>query len=112
MTKAELTELMEDILSNKVDVEKATKLLYANKTKSWHTKEWEEDRSKVIKESCEQCGSKEILTIQHFWHPRNYGTVLFDNYSKGKHGFHYVPPYFPKYPGGRKQIVKAAHWAA
>ena len=38
----------------------------------WDSKEWKENRKLKLKECCEKCGSKEKLTIQHTWHPRNY----------------------------------------
>jgi hypothetical protein len=40
--------------------------------KSWETKDWKERRSKVIKDQCEICGSKDTLTLQHHSHPRKY----------------------------------------
>ena len=38
--------------------------------RSWHTKDWKERRSKLIKEKCEICASKDVLTLQHLSHPR------------------------------------------
>ena len=33
--------------------------------KSWDTKDWKERWSKIIKEHCEICSSKDTLTLQH-----------------------------------------------
>ena len=40
--------------------------------KSWHTKDWKERRSKMIKDKCEICSSKDTLTLQHRSHPKKY----------------------------------------
>jgi len=45
--------------------------------KVWDTKEWEHNRKAKLKDCCERCGSKEKLTIQHTWHPRNYKEAKF-----------------------------------
>lgn len=44
--------------------------------KSWETKDWKERRSKIIKDKCEICCSKETLTIQHLSHPKKYSEYL------------------------------------
>ena len=45
---------------------------------SWHTKDWKERRSKIIKDKCEICGSKDTLTLQHRSHPKKYSDYLRD----------------------------------
>ncbi|NNU78177.1 hypothetical protein [Clostridium estertheticum] len=84
MTKDQLIKLREDIIHNEIEPKKAGEIVYLNKIKSWHTTEWKKKRSTLLKESCEQCGSKEILTIQHTWHPRDYGIIKRD--ICGKYG--------------------------
>lgn len=39
-------------------------------------------RNILIKDSCEQCGSKEGLTLQHTWHPREYSIIKRETCSK------------------------------
>jgi uncharacterized paraquat-inducible protein A len=48
---------------------------YILKKISWHTKDWKERREAIIKDKCEQCGSTDTLTLQHFSHPRNYKEI-------------------------------------
>jgi hypothetical protein len=43
---------------------------------SWHTKDWKERRSKIIKDKCEICGSRDTLTLQHRSHPKKYSDFL------------------------------------
>jgi len=45
---------------------------YKEGNRSWHTKDWKERRSEILKDKCEICESTEILTIQHLEHPRKY----------------------------------------
>lgn len=40
--------------------------------RSWHTKDWKERRALIIKDACEDCGSKEGITLQHLVHPQSY----------------------------------------
>lgn len=40
MNKGQLIELREDVINGKIEAEKACEILFSNKTKSWHTKEW------------------------------------------------------------------------
>jgi hypothetical protein len=44
--------------------------------RSWHTKDWQERRSEVIKDKCEICNSKDTLTLQHRSHPKKYSEYL------------------------------------
>lgn len=75
MTEGQLIKLREEIVQNKIEPKKAVEIIFSNKAKSWHTKEWKKKRDKLIKDSCEQCGSKEVLTLQHTYHPREYGII-------------------------------------
>ena len=82
MTKEQLIKLREDIIHNEIESKIAGEILFSNKAKSWHTEEWKEKRAELLKESCEQCGSKEILTLQHTWHSRDYGTIKRETCAK------------------------------
>lgn len=46
--------------------------------RSWHTIDWKDRRSKLIKDKCEICSSTEILTLQHLSHPRKYSEYITD----------------------------------
>jgi hypothetical protein len=46
--------------------------------KSWDTKDWKERRSKIIKDKCEICSSKDTLTLQQRSHPQKYSEYLRD----------------------------------
>ena len=71
----ELIELRKK-LANGMITQELAKEIYWNEHKdgerSWHTKDWKERRSAVIKDKCEICGSKETLTLQHLSHPKKY----------------------------------------
>ena len=70
----ELLQLKYQIENKCVDLQTAKEVLFQHKNiKSWHTKEWKTRRLLVLKDKCEQCGSTEVLTLQHKIHPRQYG---------------------------------------
>ena len=75
LTYNELRQLKDKLVNGEIGLELA-KAQYWNDFKegkrSWHTKDWEERRSKFIKDKCEICSSKETLTIQHISHPSKY----------------------------------------
>lgn len=75
LTYNELIGLREK-LANGLITQELAKQIYWNEHKdgerSWHTKDWKERRSEVIKDKCEICGSKETLTLQHLSHPKKY----------------------------------------
>jgi len=75
LTYNELIELRRK-LANDLITQEFAKQIYWNEHKdgerSWHTKDWKERRSEIIKDKCEICGSKETLTLQHLSHPRKY----------------------------------------
>lgn len=75
LTYKELIELRKKLVNGWITLELAKELYwrdYKDGKRAWHTKDWRERRIKVIKEKCEICDSKEILTIQHLSHPRKY----------------------------------------
>ncbi|ESU19481.1 hypothetical protein FEDK69T_31530 [Flavobacterium enshiense DK69] len=75
LTYNELIELRDKLANGEISLELA-KAEFWNDFKegqrSWHTKDWKERRSKFIKDKCQICSSKEILTIQHLSHPRKH----------------------------------------
>jgi len=71
----ELIELREKLSNGEITLDNAKELYwkdYEEGKRAWHTKDWKERRNEIIKDSCEICGSKETLTIQHFSHPKKY----------------------------------------
>jgi hypothetical protein len=82
MTSEKLIDLKNKLVNNEISTEEALDILYTKKTRSWHTKEWKTLRDKILKDACEQCGSTEVLTIQHIWHPRDYKTMRSDILQK------------------------------
>lgn len=40
--------------------------------KPWQEKKWAEIRAIILKDACENCGSKDRLTISHDWHPEKF----------------------------------------
>jgi hypothetical protein len=81
LTYNELIEIRDRLANGEIGLELA-KAQYWNDFKegqrSWHTKDWKERRSEYIKDKCEICGSKEILTLQHLSHPRKYSEYTKD----------------------------------
>lgn len=79
LTYKERIELRDKLLIGEIGIEFALEQYWKDfKTgkKSWHTKDWEERRAKLIKDKCQICNSKETLTIQHLSHPRKYSEYL------------------------------------
>lgn len=75
LTYKELIELRKKLADGDITHERAKEICwkdYKEGTRSWHTKDWNERRSEVIKDKCEICGSKETLTLQHLSHPKKY----------------------------------------
>lgn len=44
-------------------------------TKPWQLKDWKIKRSLLLKESCEQCGGKDNLVLQHKWQPPSHQAI-------------------------------------
>ncbi|MEO7990068.1 MAG: hypothetical protein ABI663_11030 [Chryseolinea sp.] len=88
LTYNELIELRNKLVNGEIQLELAKTQFWDNfeeGQRSWHTKDWKERRSKFIKDKCEICSSKDILTIQHRSHPRKfseYKTEITREYAK------------------------------
>jgi hypothetical protein len=75
LTLQEQIELRDKIANDQISVYQAKELYWKDlntESRSWHTKDWKDRRDRLLKEKCEICNGKEILTIQHFSHPRKY----------------------------------------
>jgi len=75
LTYNELIELRDKLETSKISVEIAKAEFwkdYKEGQRSWHTKDWKERRSKIIKEKCEICTSVDVLTLQHLSHPKKF----------------------------------------
>ena len=75
LTYNELIELREKLTNREITQELAKEIYWKEHKdgkRSWHTKDWKERRSEVIKDKCEICGSKETLTLQHLSHTKKY----------------------------------------
>jgi len=81
LTYNELIDLRDKLANGEIGLELA-KAQYWNDFKgqqrSWHTKDWKERRSEFIKDKCEICSSKKILTLQHLSHPKKYSEYTKD----------------------------------
>jgi ribosomal protein L37AE/L43A len=75
MTYEEVILLRKQLEKDEISCEDAKVIYFADKKLSWHTKDWNERRKIILKDKCEQCGSTETLTLQHFTHPPNYQTI-------------------------------------
>ncbi|MCL1817792.1 MAG: hypothetical protein FWG35_02595 [Spirochaetaceae bacterium] len=82
MTYTETIDLREKLEKDKLSPDEAKEIYFADiNTRSWHTKDWQERRKWATKDKCEQCGSIEVLTLQHSSHPSKYKEYYFDAYK-------------------------------
>lgn len=75
LTYKELLELKDKLTNDEITLELAKELFwkdYKEGERSWHSQDWKERRIKVIKDKCQICGSRDVLTLQHLSHPRRY----------------------------------------
>ncbi|HEY4324990.1 MAG TPA: hypothetical protein VGN20_13425 [Mucilaginibacter sp.] len=75
LTYNELIALREKLTNGEIALECAKELYWNDFEEgkwAWHTKDWKERRSEIIKDKCEICDSKETLTLQHLSHPKKY----------------------------------------
>lgn len=75
LTYNELLQLRDKLTNGEISLELAKELFwkdYKEGERAWHSQDWKERRIKVIKDKCQICGSREILTLQHLSHPRKY----------------------------------------
>ena len=75
LTYNERIELREKLVNGEISLEFAKEIYwkdYQEGQQSWHTKDWKERRTKILKEQCEICNSTDTLTIQHLSHPKKY----------------------------------------
>jgi len=75
MTYEEIIKLKEKVSNDEISYKDAKEIYFKDIERSWHTKDWKERRDVIIKDKCEQCGSTETLTLQHFSHPRKYDEI-------------------------------------
>ncbi len=71
LTYYELIELRDKLTNEDISLEHA-KIFWSKFNegeKAWHSKDWKDRRTKVLKDKCEICGSRETLTLQHLSHP-------------------------------------------
>ena len=81
LTYSEVIVLKDKLASGEIGLESAQAQYWKDfkeRQKSWDTKDWKERRSKVIKDKCEICNSKDTLTLQHRSHPKKYAEYLRD----------------------------------
>jgi ribosomal protein L37AE/L43A len=79
LTLNELIQLRSKLEDGKVQLEIAKAELWGDLKegqRSWNTKDWQERRSKFLKDKCEICSSTETLTVQHHSHPKKYSEFL------------------------------------
>jgi len=79
LTYGELIALRDKLINNEIGMELAKAQCWKDfkeGQRSWHTKDWKERRLEIIKEKCQICSSKEILTLQHLSHPKKYSEYL------------------------------------
>ena len=100
LTYHDLIELRNKLANGETTLERAEELFwkdYKEDKRSWHTKDWEERRAKVIKDKCEICGSKETLTLQHLSHTKKYNEYKRDVTRKYARSFIDSNPPVDKY---------------
>ena len=81
LTYNDLIVLRNNLVNGSIEFKPAQAQYWSNfkeEQMSWQTKDWKERRSKVIKDKCELCGSKNTLTLQHRSHPKKHAEYLRD----------------------------------
>ncbi|KJF43100.1 hypothetical protein [Draconibacterium sediminis] len=81
LTYHEFIELRNHLVNNEISLELAKAHCWntlEEGKRSWHTKDWKDRRSEIIKDKCEICGSNETLTLQHLSHPKKYSEYTKD----------------------------------
>jgi len=79
LTYSEIIELRDKLGNGEIGLEFAKAQYWKDfkeGQRSWHTEDWKERRSKLIKNKCEICGNKDTLTLQHRSHPKKYSEYL------------------------------------
>lgn len=79
LTYNELIELKEKLTNGEIHIEIAKTQFWGDfkeGQRSWNTKDWQERRTKFLKDKCEICNGTETLTIQHLSHPKKYSEYL------------------------------------
>lgn len=88
LTLDELIKLKGGIEKGYTSIEDAKIKCWGDKKegkRSWHTKDWKDRRSKMLKSHCEICQRDDSLVIQHLSHPRKYTeirTAIANEYTK------------------------------
>jgi hypothetical protein len=75
LTFNEQLALRDKLTNGEISLELAKELFWKDfkeGERAWHSPDWKERRIKIIKDKCQICGSREVLTIQHLSHPRKY----------------------------------------
>ncbi|MEQ1588386.1 MAG: hypothetical protein ABL895_21050, partial [Cyclobacteriaceae bacterium] len=75
LTYNELIDLRDKLANREISLEFAKAEFWKDfkeGQRSWQTKDWKERRSKFLKDECEICTSKDVLTLQHLSHPRKF----------------------------------------
>ena len=74
--------MKEKVSNDEISYKDAKELYFKDIERSWHTKDWKERRDTIIKDKCEQCGSTETLTLQHFSHPRKLNEIQYSTFQQ------------------------------
>ncbi|WP_404428006.1 hypothetical protein LG296_20670 (plasmid) [Ureibacillus chungkukjangi] len=79
----EMEKIEEALRKREISYAEASEKIYSSTTKPWQTVAWKKKREKLIKDSCEQCGStKGPMVLQHLWHPPSYKEHIGDIYEQ------------------------------
>lgn len=79
LTYSKLIELKDKLTNDEIRLDLAKTQFWGDLKegqRSWNTKDWQERRSKFLKDKCEICSGTETLTVQHLSHPSKYSEYL------------------------------------
>lgn len=88
LTLDELINLKDRVEKGATPIEDGKILCWGDNKKgkrSWHTKDWKDRRSIMLKDHCEKCKSEDSQVIQHLSHPGKYTelrTAIANEYTK------------------------------
>lgn len=70
-------DIKQALIEGKLSPQDAMKMLTSNSRRPWHTKEWRQQRDKLIDKQCFQCSSNDgIMVLQHLWHPKKISIII------------------------------------
>lgn len=86
-------QIERDLRKKVITAQEAFALVTAKKRKPWRTKEWHDERNRLIGTQCVQCGSMAPpMVLQHLWQPRDLKTLVINTRAKYRQQYEATNP--------------------